>query len=238
LKNGARPKTAVIVPSAGAGVRMGGEVKKQFLTIEGKPVLAWTLSALASSDFVDEIIVAAPQDEIEFVQREIVGKYGIQKVKAVVAGGATRQESVAKGFAAVSDDAGIVMTHDGVRPFVSAEIIEACVKLAVEHGAAAAAIPVKDTLRKTENGLFGETVNREGVVRLQTPQAFRRAILGNAIEAAYRDGYAGTDESTLAERIGSAVHVSLGSETNIKITTAEDLILAEAFIRAHLFRSK
>ncbi|MBI5815536.1 MAG: 2-C-methyl-D-erythritol 4-phosphate cytidylyltransferase [Nitrospinae bacterium] len=226
------PKTAVIVPSAGSGIRMGGDVKKQFMSLRGRPVLAWTLSELCASPAIDEIIVVAPAGEIEFVKNEIIARHGISKVSAVVEGGATRQESVIRGFAAVSHDAQIIMTHDGVRPFVTGEIIERTVAMAAGRGAAVAAIFVKDTLKKTVGGVIAGAMEREGAVRIQTPQAFGREVFQKAVEAAARDGFTAPDESTLAERIGAAVWTVEGSEMNIKITSPEDIKMAEAFTAA------
>lgn len=225
-------KVSAIVPAAGSGLRMNHDRKKQFIEIMGQPTLTHTLLKLASFPRIDEIILAAPPEEIGYCEKNIVKAHRMDKVTKIVHGGATRQDSVASAFASLSADTDFVITHDGVRPFVTHETLNDVLEAAINHGAAVAAIPVTDTIKKIKNGALAGSLRREDMVRIQTPQCFRYSILGEAIEKAELAGYRGTDESSLAERIGVAVHVVKGSEANIKITTQADLILAEAMIRA------
>ena len=223
-----KAKVSAIVPAAGSGVRMGSDTKKQFLSINGKPILTYALATLSSSPRINEIILVAPADEMEFCREQIVDRYGITKVKEIVEGGITRHESVARGFLYVSEDMDVALTHDGVRPFITHGMIDSVVDAAMRHGAAVTAIRVRDTLKKVSGGVISGPVNREEVMRIQTPQAFTRMTLIKALHEANRSGFAGSDESSLVERIGTPVHVVDGSETNMKITTTEDLRIAEA----------
>jgi len=225
-----KAKVSAIVPAAGSGMRMGGDMKKQFLSINGKPILTYALTTLSSSPRISEIILVAPADEMEFCRVEIVERYGIPKVKEIVEGGITRHESVARGFLYVSEDMDVALTHDGVRPFITHAMIDAVVEAAMRHGAAVTAIRVRDTLKKVTGGMITGPVNREDVMRIQTPQAFTRMTLMKAFHEANRSGFAGSDESSLVERIGAPIHVVDGSETNMKITTTEDMRIAEALV--------
>lgn len=219
---------AAIIPAAGQGVRMGTQVPKQFLTLSGKPILQHTLDVFQRCAAVDEIIVVVPANEIEAV-RDLAAP--APKVKQVVAGGQQRQDSVRHGFEALDADTEIVVVHDGVRPFVTPEMIEASIHAAREEGAAIAAIPLSDTLKKVDKEQFVErTVDRDGLWRVQTPQTFRYAVLKEAYARAAADAYYGTDEGTLIEHLGRPLKVIPGSELNIKITRSEDLILGEKII--------
>ena len=227
-----KAKVSAIVPAAGSGVRMGGDMKKQFLSINGKPILTYALTTLSSSPRINEIILVAPSDEMEFCRVEIVERYEIPKVKEIVEGGITRHESVARGFLYVSEDMDVTLTHDGVRPFITHGMIDAVVEAAMRYGAATTAIRLRDTLKKVVGDVITGPVNRDEVMRIQTPQAFTRLTLMKALHEANLSGFAGSDESSLVERIGVPVHVVEGSETNMKITTTEDLRIAEAMVSA------
>jgi len=210
---------------------MGKEKKKQFFTIGGRPILAHTLTRLSLSPMIEEIILVAPEDEI-LACEQIVGEYSLRKVKKVVEGGITRQESVSHGFGETPRNTDIVLVHDGVRPFVTVRMVEDVIKLAAIHGAAIAAIRVKDTLKKVDDGVVIGPLPRDGVVRVQTPQGFRREALKKGLEEAASDGFVATDESSLVERLGMLVHIVDGDETNIKITTPDDLKMAEALLKS------
>ncbi|MBI4829138.1 MAG: 2-C-methyl-D-erythritol 4-phosphate cytidylyltransferase, partial [Nitrospinae bacterium] len=168
-------RVAAVVPAAGSGARMGG-VKKQFMDIAGKPMLAWTLLRLASSPLIDGIVVAVPDGDEEFARDQIIARHGIGKIAAVVAGGATRQRSVANALAAAPDDAEYLLTHDGARPLVTPEIIAAALAAAGRTGAAIAAIPAADTLKTAREGIITGAIPREGVFQIQTPQCFKADI--------------------------------------------------------------
>ena len=222
-------KTVAIIPAAGSGVRMGGSGKKQFFALDGKPILAHTLSRLLSSPMVDEAVLVVPADEKELCH-EIIDTHKFSRVSEVVEGGITRQESVFNGFDRLPGDTDIVLVHDGVRPFVTARMIEKTIRAAAIHGAAIAAVRVKDSLKKVNDGQIIGALSRDDLVRAQTPQCFRYETLRQGLVEAARDGFVATDESSLVERQGILVQVVEGSETNLKITTPEDLKLAEALL--------
>jgi 2-C-methyl-D-erythritol 4-phosphate cytidylyltransferase len=220
-------KVAAIVPAAGVGVRMKSGVKKQYLELEGRPILAHTLLRLCQSEIIDSIVVVSHADEIQRTREEIVDKYDINKNVRVVEGGETRQESVTNGFNHVPRDFDIVLTHDGVRPFITPKIICDVVDAAIEHGAAIAAIRSTDTLKSVKDGFIQKAIGRHNTYRVQTPQAFRFDILNEALDLADRENFQGTDESSLVERMGLPIKVVDGSALNLKITTPEQMQLGE-----------
>lgn len=217
--------TAVIVPAAGSGRRMGGE-KKQFRLLGNAPVLIRTLRQFAAHSSVDCLVVVVPSEETEEV-RALVAEYSVEKVEAVVAGGATRQESVAAGLAVVPPACEVVLVHDAVRPFVTEAYISAVIEAVRKEGAGALAVPVADTVRRAEGEIFGETVEREGLYRMQTPQGSRAAWLREAHRQAREKGWQTTDEVALLQQAGFTVRLVQGSEDNFKITRPEDWTRAE-----------
>jgi len=227
-----KSRVSVVITAAGKGSRMGMQQNKQYIEIQGKPILARTIQAFEGCSRIDEIIITAGEDEVEYCRRNIVGKYGFNKVKAVVAGGASRQQSVYNGLRHVSAECGIVLIHDGARPFINAECICACIEAAEENGAACAAVPMKDTLKRADpEGFVEETVERSSLWSIQTPQAFRYNLIMEAHSKAEMDRFNGTDDAVLAERLGHRVKLVLCSYYNIKITTKEDLAFAETISR-------
>ena len=226
-------KTVAIIPSAGVGSRMGSR-KKNYLTLLDRPVLAHTLEAFEKAPSIHSVVVVVPAGDEEFCRDEIVSKYGFKKVVAVVAGGAERQDSVQNGIKAAGDGFHVIAVHDGARPLVTPGIIEAVIKAAIEHGAAIAAVPVKDTIKEASGGFVKRTVPREALLSVQTPQAFSTDVLGKAFKKAAEDNFTGTDESSLVERAGFAVKVVEGSYENMKITTPEDMAFAECVLKERL----
>jgi len=218
-------KTLAIIPSAGLGRRMG-TLKKNYLKLLGRPVLAHTLEAFEACSSIDSIIVVVAAEDIDRCAEEVVSPYGFTKVIDIVAGGAERQDSVANGLAR-AEGFDMVAVHDGARPLVTAGIIDSVVAAALRTGAAITAVPIKDTIKETAGGVVKGTLDRSSLVSVHTPQAFRTELLQRALESARQDGFIGTDESSLVERLGEPVTVVIGSYDNIKITTAEDLSLAE-----------
>lgn len=219
-------KTAAIIPAAGQGVRMGSDVPKQFLALNGKSILNHTLTAFHRCSAVQEIVLVMAQNEIESVRGGLLE--GAAKVGRIVAGGAQRQDSVGNGLEALAEDTDIVVVHDGVRPFVTPEMITASIEAAQECGAVITAIPLSDTIKKVNKEHFVErTVDRDGLWRVQTPQTFRYALLKEAFAKAAADRFYGTDEGSLIEHLGHPLKVIPGSELNIKITRVEDLALGE-----------
>ena len=218
-----------VVPAGGTGIRMGGTVPKQFLELNGKPILYYTLKTLQDCGIISELILVVPEKEYDNACTDWLGKPEI--VTKVVVGGEKRQDSVYNGFCELSPQTEIVLVHDGVRPFLSHQMIQESVDAAREYGAAITAIPVNDTIKRVDDsGLVSQTVDREGLWRVQTPQVFRYELLEEAFKKANSEKFYGTDEGTLIEQLGKPVKVVEGSEQNIKITRPEDLRLSEIFI--------
>ncbi|MBA1336431.1 MAG: 2-C-methyl-D-erythritol 4-phosphate cytidylyltransferase [Firmicutes bacterium] len=228
-----KKRIAAVVAAAGKGSRMNGTINKQFLMLGDKPILAHTLRVLQGCSVVDEVIVVAAKDEIEYCYEHIINPYGFSKVRDVVAGGATRQRSMANGLNTVHPDTDIVVLHDGVRPFYSCELIEQGVRIIVEGrgDGAVCAVPLKDTVKVVgENGEAAATLDRSKLQAVQTPQCFRYSKILEAYRMAEREGREATDDSTLLEEFGGRVVLYPGSNRNIKITTPEDMIIAKAFL--------
>ena len=218
-----------IVPAGGSGTRMGGTVPKQFQSLNGKPILYHTIKTLQNCETISEIILVVPEKEYETTNTDWLGKLEI--VKKIVIGGEKRQDSVYNGFCEVSQDSEIVLVHDGVRPFLSQKMIADSIDAAREYGAAITAIPVHDTIKRVDtSGLVSQTIDREGLWRVQTPQAFRYSLLLDAFNKAKSENFYGTDEGSLIEHLGEPVKIVEGLEQNIKITRPEDLELSKAFI--------
>jgi 2-C-methyl-D-erythritol 4-phosphate cytidylyltransferase len=229
--HGQRARTLAIIPSAGLGRRMGSRTSKNYLDLLGKPILAHTLGAFEDCRLIDEVVVVVTPGDEEYCRKVIIEGYGIKKVARVLGGGEERQGSVRKGLPGSEGGTGIIVVHDGARPLVTARIIERTVEEARVSGAAVTAVRVKDTIKKGVNGSISSTVARDGLFAVQTPQAFRTDILVEAFKKAEEDGFTGTDESSLVERLGAVVRIVEGSYENIKITTEEDLLIAECILR-------
>jgi 2-C-methyl-D-erythritol 4-phosphate cytidylyltransferase len=221
-------KAVVIIPAGGQGRRFGTQTPKQYVELAGVPLIVHTLRKFdPGRGLTAGIILPVPSGDIEFIKEEVVARYNIKGIIAVMAGGRERQDSVLAGLGAVPPDAEIVAVHDAVRPFVAAEMIREVLDEAAASSAAALGVPVKDTVKKVDGGgtVIG-TVERKDLWLTQTPQAFHRAILNEAYQRAYEDGVYATDDSSLVERIGVKVKMVRGSYENIKITTADDLYFA------------
>ncbi len=229
---GGKLKRIALIPAAGAGKRMGSSINKQYLLLDEKPILVHTLKLFENSGFIDEIYLIVPENEIDYCRKEVVERYEFNKVKQIVAGGAERQHSVLNGLRAIKnaepDD--IILIHDGVRPFVSPEIIQRSVEIALAHKSALVAVPVKDTVKIARDGFAISSPPRATLWLAQTPQAFCFSTILAAHESAAAEGFIGTDDASLLERVGEKSHIVVGDYRNIKITTPEDLILAETFI--------
>lgn len=221
--------TYAILVAGGSGVRMGGATPKQFLPLGGRPIIDRTLAALAASPLVDAIVVALPADTPS-PWRDAIARY--PKVAAVVDGGRERQDSVRNALAAVPEAAEVVLVHDGVRPFVSPGLIRAVVEGALEHGAVVPTVPVLETVKRWNADRSSlETTDRSALMRAQTPQGFRAAILRDACSKAAAAGLLGTDDASLAEAAGYPVTPVPGDDRNIKITTPDELRMAEGLLR-------
>jgi 2-C-methyl-D-erythritol 4-phosphate cytidylyltransferase len=223
-----RKLNTVIIPAAGIGARMHADRAKQMLELGGVPVLVHTLKRFQQCDAVDQIILVL-QPSLTSDMLGLISRYNLKKVARVVAGGAERQDSVYRGLQVVKEEnAGIIVIHDAVRPFVKPEEIRAVIERAESVGAALMALAATDTIKQVKSGRVQRTLDRRRIYYAQTPQAFRFSIIREAFERAYTDGFMGTDESQLVERLGQRVSVVEGSALNIKITRPFDLRLAEA----------
>ncbi len=222
-------KVVAIIPAAGTGVRMGADLPKQFLSLEGTPIFVYTLRKFMASDIVTEVFLGLRADDRERAEAQIA-KEKFTKPLRLVAGGFSRQETVGNALSEAPDDTDVVVVHDAVRPFVDREILCRVVEAASEHGAAIAGIPSVDTVKQVERRLILSTVPRERILLAQTPQAFRFPVLKDAYRQAAADGFTATDESGLVERLGHPVKVFMGSDHNIKITKPSDLPLARLFL--------
>jgi 2-C-methyl-D-erythritol 4-phosphate cytidylyltransferase len=226
-------KVIALVPAAGMGKRMGVGFNKQYILLGGQPIVGRTLQVFERLPLVDEIHVIVPEEEIPYCKEHVVRAGGFTKVRSVLAGGKERQNSVLNGLRALDgcaeDD--VVVIHDGVRPFVTAEMIERSVEVAREFDGALVAVPAKDTVKVVEDGVIVDTPPRERIWLAQTPQTFRYGVIRAAHEVADAERFLGTDDASLVERLGRKVHVVSGDYRNIKLTTPEDLMLAEAFLR-------
>ena len=223
---------AAVLPAAGAGARLGGP-PKQFRLLGDAPVLVHAARAVLALPDVGVLAVAAPPGETEVV-RAMLESFGVAPARGlvVVEGGATRQASVAAAVEALPAGVELVLVHDAARPFLPVERLAAVIESAAEHGAAALALPVPDTLRTARSGVLGDTVDRTGLFAMQTPQAARLALLRGALELAAGDGFQGTDEVAILERAGIAVRLVEGDARNFKLTTAGDWAVAEALARS------
>lgn len=217
---------SVIIAASGTGERMGAGMPKQFLDLGGMPILARTIAAFNSMEVVTCIAVAVPQGYVKEVTA-----YGFSKVQCVVEGGRDRTASVYAALLSLPVTQGIVLVHDGVRPFVDEPLVCAVASAAARHGAAVACTPVTDTIKSVdENGRITATIDRNNLWRAQTPQGFTYSTLINAHNNAQAKGITATDDCALVERMGIPAYIVPSSPRNIKITTVEDMTIAKAFL--------
>lgn len=223
-------KTIAIIVAGGQGKRIEGKLPKQFLMLKDKPILAHTVEKFEQCELVNEIILAVPEDYLEYSSQAIVDKYGFKKVRRVVCGGKERQDSVYAGLKACSNNTSIVVIHDGVRPLISPDKISESIKICQEKNAVVLAVPIKETVKRVEYGNIITTLDRAKLWLTQTPQTFEYKFILDAYQKAEKDNFVGTDDSALVERLGYEVTILEGDYRNIKITTAEDLIIAEKIL--------
>ena len=229
----ARTCSAVIV-AAGRASRMEG-VDKILCPMGGRPLLAYTLAPFQSSDLVDEIVIVTREDLMVAIG-DLCRREGFSKVRRVVKGGESRTESVLAGLKAADPEAALLAIHDGARPFVTREVIETAIEAARQCSAAAPAIPVKDTIKRAKDGVILETPDRSQLFAVQTPQVFDADLIKTAVTKALEDGAALTDDCSAVERLGFPVHLTQGSEENLKITTPADLLWGEAIVAERMGR--
>jgi 2-C-methyl-D-erythritol 4-phosphate cytidylyltransferase len=229
-------RVAAIVPAAGLGTRMGADMPKQFLELDGMPLVIYTLRRLAACAAITDFFISTRADDIVVLQDK-VAKSGLGRPARVVHGGDTRQQSVANALAQVDPTTEIVLVHDAVRPFVTPEQVERVIAEARTRGAAILGIPAIDTVKEVKRASLPEdvalitaTIPRERIVLAQTPQAFSYSLLRDAFKKAQQDDVTASDEAALVERMGHDVFVVLGSERNLKITRPADMDLARFYL--------
>jgi len=225
-------RCSAVIAAAGSSQRMDGE-DKLFVEICGMPVLAHTLLAFQRCSEVSEIVVVAREDCLKRVG-DICKHYGIDKASKVMKGGATRLESVYKGVFAVSGKSQLIAIHDGARPCIEGPIIKAAIDDAAKHLAVAPGVPVSSTIKKVKDGVVLETVDRESLVEIQTPQVFIAELIKGALTMARDESIEVTDDCKAVELLGVHVHIIEGSRKNIKLTANEDLVVAEAILKCKM----
>lgn len=221
----------VVIVAAGTGSRMNMGINKQFIKLEGKEIIAYTIEKFYNNSNIEDIVVVVKEDESEFFKKEILDKYNFKNVK-IAYGGKERQDSVYNGLKLLDEKCDVVLIHDGARPFVSDKIIDKSIEEAKEHKAIVVGVPVKDTIKVIDNDKnIVDTPNRSVLWAVQTPQTFDYNILIDAYKDAFKNKFYGTDDAVLVERIGYKVKMLEGSYNNIKITTQEDLNVGSQILR-------
>ncbi len=228
-------KVVAIIVAAGKGERMGKLLPKQYLYLNDRPVMIHTLEVFEQASMVNEIILVVAPDKVGYCSFELLPAYRLNKVKSIIEGGKTRQESVFYGLNAVPDDTDIVIIHDGVRPLLSVGLIEKVIEAARRSGAAIPVILPKDTVKLIdEEGFIDTTISRDKIRLSQTPQAFKFDLIRRAYEEVYKKGIEVTDDSAILESYGHKIEAVEGEYTNIKITTPDDIIWATHYLSKRL----
>jgi len=224
-------KISVIIAAAGMGKRMNSNINKQYILLNDKPILFYTLDKFEKNEFVDDIVIVAKEDEINYCNNNIVNKYGFKKIKEIVAGGKERRDSVYNGLKMVDPESDIVLIHDGARPFVDDEIINSSIKEVIVNKAIVVGVPVKDTIKTVNNdNIIESTPNRSHLWKVQTPQSFSYKIIMDCYNKGIEEDLNVTDDSMLVENFGYPVKMIMGNYKNIKITTPEDLVMGKNFL--------
>lgn len=222
---------SVVIAASGMGKRMNADINKQYILLKGKPILAYTIEQFEKNEYIDEIIIVAREEEKQYCLEEVVKKYNFSKVINIVSGGDERQDSVYEGLKAVNKSCSIVLIHDGVRPFIRDVDILNSIDAAIKYGSSVIGTRVKDTIKIVDrNNHIVDTPDRRILWAVQTPQTFSYELILKAYKHAKDEGFIGTDDSMLVERLGHKVKIIEGSYANIKITTPEDLKLAELLL--------
>ncbi|MDO4482211.1 MAG: 2-C-methyl-D-erythritol 4-phosphate cytidylyltransferase [Bacillota bacterium] len=221
---------SVVIAAAGSGRRMGtGSKNKVYIEIGGKTILERTFEAFENNAFVDRIFAAVREEDLDFCRENVLRADRHPKLGGLTAGGTERCISVYKALEKTEDE-DIVLIHDGARPFVDDETINLCIEGAAEHGCCAAGVPVKDTIKAVDNGVVSETPDRSRLYAVHTPQAFIAEEIKECMKAGIEEGFYGTDEAVFAEKQGKKVFIVASKYDNIKVTTSDDLIIAEAVL--------
>ncbi|MFO7963609.1 MAG: 2-C-methyl-D-erythritol 4-phosphate cytidylyltransferase [Desulfobacterales bacterium] len=227
-------KKIAIIVAGGSSVRMGKDIRKPYLHLDGIPILARTIAAFNSCNDIDGIYVVVPEGDMPFCRRNILSRIRMKKPIDMVGGGRERQQSVYHALAVIEDRSSLIVVHDGVRPFITPNGISRCIAGAEPTGACITAVPVQETLKRiqfSDDSRIEKTIDRKDIWIAQTPQVFSYELILRAHASAIENGFSGTDDASLVERLGRPVRVVEGSRFNIKITTPDDLLFAEAICR-------
>lgn len=224
---------SAIIVAAGKGIRMNDTTRKQYLDLAGRPILAHSVMAFDLCNLIDKIYLVIPKEDIEYCRKNIIPLLELKNGIELIPGGEKRQNSVYNALQALDKKTDMVVVHDGVRPFIQPEKLESCILGARKFGACILAIPAGDTIKCVgKSGFIKKTLERDNIWLAQTPQAFKYELIKKAHETARHDGYTGSDDSMLVERLGIDVRIINGSKGNIKVTVREDLVVARAMIAA------
>jgi 2-C-methyl-D-erythritol 4-phosphate cytidylyltransferase len=222
-----------IIVAAGKGIRMNDKTRKQYLDLAGRPILAYSVIAFDACDLIDKIFLVVPEEDMEYCRNNILSLLELKTGLDLIPGGEKRQDSVYNALQAMDKKTDTIVIHDGVRPFIQPKQLESCILGAKKFGACILGIPAGDTIKCVgKSGFIKNTISRDNIWLAQTPQAFKYELIKKAHEAARNDGYTGSDDSVLAERLGVDVKIINGSRNNIKITVREDLVVARAMLGA------
>jgi 2-C-methyl-D-erythritol 4-phosphate cytidylyltransferase len=225
-------RVTAAIPAAGWGERMAMDQKKPYLLLNGRPLLFYVLDAFYNSTEIDNIIVAVAPGEEDFCRKKVVEKFSFLDKVRVIPGGATRQDSVRQLLNKLSAQSSMVLIHDGARPLITRELINRAIEDTTRWKATVMAVPVADTIKLANSDIYVEqTLPRDKLWAIQTPQTFDKNLICEAHARAYQDGYIGTDDASLVERMGISVKIIMGAYDNIKVTTPGDLIIAEALLK-------
>ena len=228
-------KIAVIIPAAGKSTRMKSNQNKQYMLLQGIPVVARTIEMFEKNPYIDEIVPVVNPDDVEYFKKNIIEEYNFSKIKNLALGGKERQESCRNGLMSVSQDVDYVLFHDGARPFVTTNIIDKTIMALINEGfdACCTAVPVKDTVKVANIEMnIMDTPDRKTLYGAQTPQGFKFKLIKGLYDRACNEDVNATDDSQIAEHYGVDSHIVIGSYDNIKITTKEDLYIAEIILKA------
>lgn len=220
---------SALIVAAGSGKRMNAGINKQFIKLEDKEIIAYTIESFYENENIDEIVVCIKKDEEEFFKKHILDKYKLKNIR-IAYGGKERQDSIYNGLKEIDKNCDIILVHDGARPFVDNRIINESIESAKEKKAVVVGVPVKDTIKIVDEDIVESTPERSTLWAAQTPQTFKYKLLVEAYEKAYKNNYYGTDDSMLVENMGQKVTMIMGSYENIKITSPEDINFGEQIL--------
>jgi len=224
-------RVEVIIAAGGTGRRFGEGQPKQFYLLKGKPILSWTIGRFEECVLVDRIILAVPRGMEKYTRQHVLSPFGYKKVKTVVEGGKERRDSVLQGLRVLERDTDTVLVHDGVRPIISEELIRKVIQATQRWEAVVPGLPLRETIKQVgRDNLVSGTLDRKSIYLIQTPQGFKKDLICRAYAQVKKRGWVASDDASLVEKLGAKVKMIPGEETNIKITSPQDLVLSELFL--------